>query len=311
MSTEPEYATCPCGCGTRQDAGLLSAACTEKLERLLAEVSGLVRELDVTLSRQAKIGGAGKSGKGWAHEKLPLNLGAVEAADNLGNVLTTWARDVSGHQWSHSVGAIRVYRNPASRYRGPLCFGHCWHESCGWMTTFDNLPVDPPAMQAATQLLATIDAIRRHPAVNELLDEITDAVQQARRAIDRPSERVYVGPCLVPVEDPENVGGVKECPEDLYARPDAAQAVCRACGITHDVAERRAWLLNQSADMLFTVREAARMIGNNGGIPVTEASIRGYIHRATNPLAYRPGTKLIRLGDLLDILIRQRTEKAA
>jgi hypothetical protein len=45
--------------------------------------------------------------------------------------------------------------------------------------------------------------------------------------------------------------------------------------------------------MLCTVKEASRYVGEIGHIRVTEASIRGYLHRGR--LAYRAGT-MIRLG---------------
>jgi hypothetical protein len=71
----------------------------------------------------------------------------------------------------------------------------------------------PPAAQSAAALLVLIDAIRRHPAVNELVDEIADAVQQARRAVDRPANRtiIFVGPC------PELNAAGEHCDGEVYA----------------------------------------------------------------------------------------------
>jgi hypothetical protein len=235
---------------------------TLRLERALGDVAAIVRDLDVTISKQAKIGNASGPG-GLARERSPLNWGAVSVADDLQNTLTSWARDVAP-QWRANYPAA-------------------------------------PSITASRILLFHIDAIRRHAAVNELVDEITDAVEQARRVVDRPADRVFLGACLAEFE------GVT-CTEDIYAKAGAGTATCKVCGVTHDVGERRAWLLEQAADRLFTVREAAQMMGSVGGIKVTEASIRGYVHRGR--IAYHT-TKLIRLGDLLAVVLGESERKSA
>jgi hypothetical protein len=73
---------CP-SCGGRQDAGLLCADCCAAVLTMLAAVPQLVAQLDVAISRQARIGNAGKAGKGTAHERLPINFGTVAVRDAL------------------------------------------------------------------------------------------------------------------------------------------------------------------------------------------------------------------------------------
>jgi hypothetical protein len=257
---------CP-ACYAKQDQGLLCHACTTRLERDLGDVAAIVADLDISLSKQARIGNASGPG-GLARERTPINVGAMNAADDLANTLTTWARDVK----------------PAW---GLLSYGH-------------------PSMVAARILLAEIPAIRRHPAVGELVDEVTDAIVQARRAVDRPADRIFVGPCMA--ENPDDDGRQVTCLEDLYARPHASEVRCRVCSTEHEVAERRTWLLDKARDRLFTVREAAQMMGDVGGIRVTEASIRGYIHRGK--IGYRAGNT-IRLGDLLAVVVDDGERRTA
>ena len=252
---------CPV-CTAEQPEGLCCHDCTSRLERNLSEVRGIVDELAVTISKQARIGQAGKPGP--ARERSPVNWGASAVADNLGNVLTTWAHE--------------IVSNPCGR----------------WM--------HQPAQDGAHILLGNINLVRRHPAVAELVDEIADALSQARKVIDRPADRQYLGQCMAPTPDVQ--GRDITCLADVWARQHAHAATCSACGITHDVAERRAWLLLQASDMLVTAKEASRYIGEVGHIRVTEASIRGLIHRER--IAYRPGTKTLRLGDLLDVLTDMR-----
>jgi hypothetical protein len=291
-------------CGCEQAESLLCHADTSALERELGDVASIVADLDITLSKQARIGGGGKGG--LARERIPINTGAMVAADNLGNTLTTWARDVSGETWRPKRPTIVVKHVAGARpFVGPI-HDQCEHPSCERMRTIWIAPVPSVLNQVAAYLLSHIPEIRRHPAVIELVDEITDAIRQARRAVDRPADRIFVGPCMA--ENPDDEGRQVTCLEDLYARPQASEVRCKVCGTDHPVAERRSWLLEQARDRLFTVREAAQMMGDVGGIKVTEASIRGYIHRGR--IVYHTGT-LILLGDLLKVVVADGQKKGA
>jgi hypothetical protein len=265
-------ATCP-SCYARQDAGLLCSACCDRLERDLGDVPAIVAELDITLSRQARIGTASGPG-GLARERTPINWSSSDPRWVLGNVLGTWARDVSGETWRPTQAEAMV-RGGATR-------------------------------SAARFLLSEVPLIRRHPAVEELVDQVTDAIHLARRTVDRPADRQYLGTCRM--ETPDEEGRLVTCLEEVWARRGASEVRCESCGITHGVVERRAWLLDQSRDMLFTVKEAAQMMGDVGGIRVTEASIRGYLHRGK--IGYRTGT-MIRLGDLLAVVVDDGEQRSA
>lgn len=283
-------AVCPV-CFAEQGAGLLCANCTDRLEHDLGDVAAIVAELDTTISRQARIGNGGKGG--LARERMPLNVGAMGVADDLQNTLTTWAREVSD--------------------RGPA-------------------PTDDrqPTVVAAGMLLWSIDGIRKHPAVEELVDEITEAIRRARQTVDRPADRQYLGTCggvhgdsidtcdccchgrgayPPPCDTPGGCGPHNDgvaCTEEVYASPKAKFARCRVCGKEHDVAERRAALLDQSEDMLFSVKEAAQIIGSYGEMQISESTIRSYV--STGQLSYHgkvAGVSVIRLGDLQRVIAVQ------
>lgn len=289
-------AACPI-CSAPQVHGLTCHACTSAIERDLSDLPAIVDELHVTLARQARIGVAGRTAAP-PRELWAYHPGASATLDDLTNTLTTWARDIAGE---NAVGSAMVYRSRDALAVGPFHL-RCPHDSCRIMRTTVT-KISHPAVVAARALLSSINDIRAHPAAAELMDEVHNAVTTARHAVDRPADRKFVGPCL------HDEAGVV-CQEDLYARHGADLVRCRVCGTEHPVIERRAWLLEQAADRLFTVREAAQMVGDVGGIKVTEASIRGYIHRTGNALAYRPGTKLIRLGDLLAVVVAAAEERA-
>lgn len=260
--------TCPV-CTAEQPEGLLCHNDTTRLEQVLAEVPWLVEQLTITISKQAKIGG--QAGKGApARERNPINYGALIVADELGNTLTTWARDIG-------YVDTRVHQQSTK--------------------------------DANAYLLSNIALIRRHPAVEELLDEILDATSRARRAVDKPADRVFLGPCNG--ETPDDQGRMVTCLDDLYCRPNSTWATCRTCGSEHDVNERRTWLLDQAADRIVTPREAAHLIGNVGHIDVNATRIRNWINRKQLPTRLGPtDEKHFRLGDLL-ILLAEKQEKAA
>jgi hypothetical protein len=265
-------AVCPvCGCGSVDS--LLCHADTSALERELGDVAAIVAELDVTLSKQARIGNA-SGPSGLARERTPVNWSSSDPRWVLGNVLSTWARDVSGETWRPTQTEAMV-RGGATK-------------------------------SAARFLLSEVPLIRRHPAVEELVDQITDAVRLARRTVDRPTDRQYLGTCLM--ENRDDHGHMVTCLEEVWARPGASEVQCKVCGTDHPVVERRAWLLKKAEDMLCTVREASSYMGEVGHIMVTQSAIRGYIHRGK--IGYRSGN-LIRLGDLLAVVVDEGERRTA
>jgi hypothetical protein len=200
----------------------------------------LLDQLEVAISKQAKVGGSGKSGKGSAHEKSPVNFGVMAVRDALLVELALWGQDIT--------------------------------------------------------------AIRRHPQAGEIASGIGKAVKNAYRAIDRAQDRQYLGKCM------NKLGGLY-CSEELWVRPGAKEIRCRSCQYEHNVANRRLDMMEMASDMLVTVKEAASYLGEVGQIRVTEASIRGYVHRRR--IAYRPGTTTIRLGDLLTVVMDDSEKRSA
>lgn len=188
-------AVCPV-CTAPQNEGLLCVTCTDRLSYKLADIPALVDELDCTISKQTRMELSGKSG--LAHERNAMHGDASLAADYLQNTITTWARDVVG-EWD-PLDAV-IYRNRDTLLTGPYCT-HCGHDTCGILRVTEPL-VRPPTVIAAHSLLSDMPKIRRHPAVDELLDQIESAVQQAWVAVDRAANRTRfpVGPCPERNED--------------------------------------------------------------------------------------------------------------
>lgn len=226
-------ATCP-SCGCIQPEGLLCHDDTAAVETMLAAVPQLLAQLDVAISKQAKLSTGGKAGKGSAHTKVPVNWGAVAVRDSLLVELALWGDD--------------------------------------------------------------INAIRRHPQAAEIASGIGHAVKRAYSVIDRMRDRKYLGRCM-------HKTGDTACQEELWVRPNAGEARCRACKYEHNVANRRADMLEMAEDLIVTPLEASRYIGEVGRMQVGHQRIRNYLDRRR--IAVRPspdGVKRLRLGDLLEVL---------
>ncbi|MEV7006836.1 hypothetical protein [Streptosporangium sp. NPDC051022] len=246
-------------------------ACSSGLLRDLADVPSLDLHLDITLTRQARLGTRGAGGQDDG--ALPWDQRAREARDVLRSALVGW---------------VRVLLADEER-PGPAC-PRCEHASCLWIAAA-HAPADTlPAL--ARWLIRQRRALLAHPAVEEAVDELVAAVRQARRAIDRPAGTWYAGPC-----------GVEDCTADLYARHGARTIRCHTCQATHDADDRETWLLDQVADVLGTAAEIARAL--SGFTPgLTSAKVRGLAHRGRILARGETelGRPLYRVGDVLDIV---------
>lgn len=85
---------CP-SCGAQQSMAWLCTDCCAAIETMLAAAPALVEQLDVAVSKQAKVGSGGKAGKGSAHERAPINFGALAVRDALLVELALWGDDIN------------------------------------------------------------------------------------------------------------------------------------------------------------------------------------------------------------------------
>jgi hypothetical protein len=131
-----------------------------------------------------------------------------------------------------------------------------------------------------------------HPASGELVDEIGDAVEQVRRAIDLPPARVYCGLCL-------------DCSADLYARPERAVVACRECGMRHDVEARREKLLDAARDVEATAAEIARALPKLLGRELSANTLRTWarLGKLNKREPAEHGRPRYRVGDIIDLAL--------
>ena len=161
----------------------------------------------------------------------------------------------------------------------------------------------------AAWLLARVPRIAVHPQAAQIEHDVRAVVGQLRRAVDRPADRWFMGPCDTDgcVEEHAIVDGlgntrVERRPTELYAEPGAETVRCPRCEVEYPLEERRAWLLAAAEDQL----AHAELIGRAApalGVDITPAMIRNYADRGrivakSTDLQGRP---LYRVGDVIAV----------
>ncbi|MBF6332399.1 hypothetical protein [Nocardia transvalensis] len=126
------------------------------------------------------------------------------------------------------------------------------------------------------------------PCIDGIHAEIVGAVQQARHAIDRPVERLFVGPCPA-------------CRTDLYAIDSAEVVDCAGCGYCVPVQQHRRLLLRQAENAVGTAAELARILSWFAGKPVTAERIRQWAARGKLHGFRSPAGVVYRIGDVIEL----------
>ncbi len=226
-------------------------------------IPGLASSLDVAITKQARftqLPGATPTTRPAADDhhttlaEQPLAFGyaASEARTVLASTLATWAALIA--------------------------------EQRGLVHPVYTLP------DLAVFLLDQVPWLRQQPAGADAFDELTAAILNATRTIDRPMDRVYAGPCL-PDEDLDErllralgFGAQLDaqlsarCAGYLYARGDSNVATCDACGRDMPLDEARDPLLARIDTMLLTGPEIVTALGGLGS-PVNAGTIRQWARR--------------------------------
>lgn len=253
------------------DNAYLCGNCRAALERSLGNIPALYADLQITITRQAQSGseigrhvkrevvGAWWEATGAALAALmPFPAGPSDLDWVTRNTLSTWCRDVAED-------------------------------------SDVDLPADSvPAM--AVWLIGRLGVLAHRQSAAEAAEEISWLASALLRAVDRPPERAYAGPC-------------DGCGEDLYARLGAQSVRCVGCSRTYDAAARRKWLLAEAEDVLAHAALLARAITVLRE-PIEARRIRVWATRGliSERSTDRTGRPLYRVGDVLDLLARMSTK---
>lgn len=253
--------------------------CTGTLRGLLTDLPGLMGDLVVTLTRQARYGP--RVGARTTTNPLPFAYGASEAR---------WVAHTTLVGWTFWVADIRAHRRPET-----------WGEIAGYLRDHGGL-----------------DWAAQHPDGPQLVEELTAALRNARRAIDRPADRAFIGTCGALIEIDVVVDGHRtllpaSCPEELYAPVDRDEIDCPRCGTTWNVRARQDAMLTDLRDVLLPAVDVARAV-DGLGVDITPERIRQWKRRGVLAPAVDEcgraradvhGRPLYRVGDVLDVVAGQ------
>jgi hypothetical protein len=321
--------TCVLGCGRPTETQL----CTVDLKNLLddlREVETLLPDLDVAVTRQAKIGGSSVGFvSGSSEQRIPVHLGASAVVAELRDKLALWVHTLwedNAPRWHRCTACGTEDRSG----NGADCEPGCRTE---WETHVDPLGVAVHPLPLSKWLLRHPSWMSGHTGAAGLHDDVTAAVRHAKRVIYGPAERVYLGICSAPVEVPVGDDGdsvMQECQRDLYGAKDRRAVVCPDCGWEFDADGRRRVMLGAMEDQLLTATEMSRALPSYLEQPLTASMVRGYALRGrllahgtadADPddgvvegvlvVAGRRRAPRYRVGDVLDVLAEMSAREAS
>lgn len=256
---------------------LICVTCVDVLHRALHAAGDLMDELEVTTTKQDRIRRPAEFGGRSTEAPLPYRPESAEHADRLHQALVMWGRAVAG-----------------------------WSAVSAWEVPFDNPD------QLGRWLSRHMETIRGHGDAGAMVADIVGIVRACRHAIDHPSIRLYLGAC-----------GEPECADEdgqlvqLYAPARVRQYACPGCGAVHDVAARRAWLLDQLDESVASAEDLSRGLSGllGGHKPLTVAMIHGWAAAGRldprPPDPRYPDRPLYRVGQVLDVVHEIAHERAA
>lgn len=209
-------------------------------------IPGLATDLDTAITRETRFGTGGGSASG--ETPVLFNTSASEARTILISTLATWTA---------LIAEQRGLPHPAYLLR-----------------------------DLATFLVEQVTWLRAQAAGAEALDEITAALRNATRVIDRPADRKYAGPCTT-----------DGCAGEFIAYDQARLARCRDCAAHVELATRQEQLLEQANDMLLTAPQLEKALGGLG-TEVRAKRIHEWCARGRLTNRGTPDQPLYRVGDV-------------
>lgn len=178
-------------------------------------------------------GAASIGGGGPAGSRPPINLDALDRYEQLREVLTGWASQLEGRAYLVLVRTEDV----------------------------------------ASYLLANIEKVRLAEWAYELLDELSQAMTEARRATDRAADKISLGLCGAVFED-------IVCTDTVTAITGATMARCRTCGTTRNVKDHQDDLLGKAWHVRASLPRLYRALREGGHLPgVSQKRVEKWVER--------------------------------
>lgn len=231
------------------------------LERL-RELPWIVSELDTVIVRDTRY--SERHDRPTSSTPVPFHLGASDVAWDLRDTLRSWCREV------------------ATRRRLP------------W-------PGEQRAGQYAKWLRMNVMHLAQLEAAPDAADEIRDIYKRALRAIDKPQEWEFVGPCQ------SDVPGV-EC-DGVYASRGTDTKTCATCDVCIDVVAVQAATHETVSDRLYTAKELATALTIVTGRQVPFERVRNWVRRGQIEPVSSVGPALYSLDKAHELAMGSKSRK--
>lgn len=246
-------------CGRRPSGdAFVCNQCIDDLEVALGDTPALMEDLQVLAMRQVNFVGIAA---GADRTPLPVALDAAERAAELANAIATTIDMLCQH---------RGLSKPELR----------------------------DADDGSRWLLTNIRAVALDVGGPDACNRIIREANQARHAIDRPEDRVYIGLCA-------------KCKSPLHARPHKPEHRCTTCGETYEVGPLIEAQRVKVASALLTLSEIANLSEKFLGGKITVKQLEGLVRRKRlAPAGSRPDkpkpVSLYRAADVVAIMEERR-----
>lgn len=328
----------------RPTSELVCEACGHTLRRLLGQLPGMLDDLAVTVTKQARTSAGGSRGKGHEYG-LPFAWGASDVEWTIRNTVRTWkcVAAVEAGIIAARLAAARAVLDDARCLRplvGPVC-AWCDHPACvverhrrarisDYLRTVAE--IQPAGFPGACRVLAGhVDWLRRQPCAAQAFDELMHLEDLARSAVDSRSYR-YIGPCtaLVTVmKFPTGLldeGGIlaelpvafvdEICGQDLRLYAGAKLIRCHRCTAEYDADDTQLVAQLALRDHWDTAAVLAKAVTHDG-TRVTPERLRNWANRGLLTSACRiiwiagpiptatAGETVYRFGEVLDLLAQR------
>lgn len=156
----------------------------------------------------------------------------------------------------------------------------------GWTHTLGRRQLH--AVKAAAVLLEQIREVREQDWAPVLKQELRDALNDCRRAMDRSGPRIFAGICPGP-------DGMPDCGTPVYAPEGKVDARCQTCGSTWDVTEWRERAITALGPSTGTAVELSRILSDPlRSLMFPQNKIAVWVSRdKLTPIGYRADGKAV------------------
>ncbi|MDJ0321843.1 hypothetical protein [Pseudarthrobacter sp. PS3-L1] len=171
----------------------------------------------------------------------------------------------------------------------------------GWLDHMQPTKKTQTPAATAANLFTLMPQIRTQDWAGDLMRELRESLNACRRATDRTTERITLGPCMH-----------TECPGTLTARLGDHTGKCDWCRSPFNVKAYQLWLISESWHVATFLPRIIRALKAGGHAKVNTSKVDQWVYRGKlEPVACDVGSKrsLYTAADVLRVYLETPTGK--